>query len=164
MEKTSHLLRVSSITLAAFAVLAITPCLAEETAAAAETSAAQIPADQAAARQAYIDQSFKKIDTNGDGSIDKQEWHDFMVAYMERQNQDFTASFEAADTNGDGKLSRKEAQAANPLLHKYFDDIDTDGNGFITPDEIRAAMLKKQMESVEAPEANAPKADAAEKK
>ena len=42
-----------------------------------------------------------------------------------------------ADTDGDGELSRAEA-AAMPDLAANFDAIDRDGNGRITPDEVRA--------------------------
>ena len=43
----------------------------------------------------------------------------------------------AADTNGDGMISRAEA-AALPMIAKHFDEIDTDGNGQLSPDELRA--------------------------
>ena len=45
--------------------------------------------------------------------------------------------FQAADTNGDGKLSRSEAQAM-PMVAKHFDEIDTNKDGYITCDELRA--------------------------
>jgi Ca2+-binding EF-hand superfamily protein len=44
----------------------------------------------------------------------------------------------AADTNGDGMISREEAKAL-PRLGKNFDRIDTDKNGQITAEELRAA-------------------------
>ena len=43
----------------------------------------------------------------------------------------------AADTNGDGLISKEEAQAL-PMLAKHFNEIDTDQNGQLSPDEIRA--------------------------
>jgi Ca2+-binding EF-hand superfamily protein len=43
----------------------------------------------------------------------------------------------AADTNGDGLISKDEAQAL-PMLAKHFNEIDTDQNGQLSPDEIRA--------------------------
>ncbi|WP_347260900.1 EF-hand domain-containing protein [Rudaea sp.] len=144
MQKTSHSMRAAPIALVAIAALAAMPCLAAEGSGKAPTAV-----DEAAAQKAYIERSFEKIDTNHDGQIDKQEWQAFITAYLQKQKQDFDASFAAADKNHDGKLSRKEAQEANPLLAKYFDDIDADGDGFITPDEIRAAMVQKQMESVD---------------
>lgn len=44
----------------------------------------------------------------------------------------------AADTNGDGMISRAEA-AALPRLAAHFDAIDTNKDGQITMDELRAA-------------------------
>lgn len=105
-------------------------------------------ASQAAARQAYIDNSFKKIDTNHDGLIDQREWNAFMTQYLAQQQNEFDESFDAADTNHDGKLSRTEAQAANPLLAKYFDQIDANHDGYLSRAEIRSAMLKKMEHSV----------------
>jgi len=43
----------------------------------------------------------------------------------------------AADTNGDGLISKEEAQAL-PMLAKHFNEIDTDQNGQLSPDELRA--------------------------
>ncbi len=43
----------------------------------------------------------------------------------------------AADTNGDGLISKEEAKAL-PMIAKHFDEIDTDGNGQLSPDELRA--------------------------
>lgn len=151
MKKNSRPLRVPLMALAAIAATAALPCLAAQ-----GTAAEPSVADQSAARTAYIERSFEKIDTNHDGHIDKQEWQTFMVGYLDKQKRDFDESFKAADKNGDRKLSRKEAETANPLLYKYFDDIDTNGDGFITPEEIRSAMVQKQMESVDAPEAATP--------
>ena len=105
-------------------------------------------ADQAAARQAYIDNSFKKIDTNHDGVIDQREWNSFMTKYLAQQQKEFDGSFDAADTNHDGKLSRAEAQAANPLLVRYFDQIDTNHDGYLSKAQIRSAILKKMENSV----------------
>jgi len=49
------------------------------------------------------------------------------------------ARLKAADTNGDGLISRAEAQAALPRLAKHFDQIDTDRDGQISPEELKAA-------------------------
>src|SRR5258706_14096287 len=41
----------------------------------------------------------------------------------------------AADTNGDGLISKEEAKAL-PMIAKHFDEIDTDGKGQLSPDEV----------------------------
>jgi hypothetical protein len=62
----------------------------------------------------------------------------------EKMRQAFDQRFKKADTNGDGKLSKAEADAGMPRIAKNFDTIDANKDGFITPDEIRAAMEKRQ--------------------
>ena len=49
--------------------------------------------------------------------------------------------FKKADVNNDGKLTREEAKAM-PRVLKNFDIIDTDQDGTVTLEEIRAAMAK----------------------
>ena len=48
--------------------------------------------------------------------------------------------FKAADKNGDGKLTKAEAEAGMPRLAKNFDSIDTDKKGYVTLDQVKAAM------------------------
>ena len=43
----------------------------------------------------------------------------------------------AADKDGDGKISRTEA-AALPRIAKHFDEIDTNKDGFVTTEELKA--------------------------
>jgi len=45
------------------------------------------------------------------------------------------------DNNRDGKISRDEADV-HPRLAKRFERIDTDKDGFITPQEMKAAQAK----------------------
>ncbi|KVK94143.1 EF-hand domain-containing protein [Burkholderia cepacia] len=99
--------------------------------------------DLVALRQIYIDNSFKMIDANHNGVIDRNEWNAFLAQYLDKQRKAFDASFEAADTNRDGKLSRAEVQAVNPPLAKYFDQIDVDHRGYLTKEDIRAAVVKE---------------------
>ncbi len=46
--------------------------------------------------------------------------------------------FKAADKDNDGKISKAEADASLPRLAKHFADIDTNKDGFITKEEMRA--------------------------
>lgn len=63
---------------------------------------------------------------------------------QEKANFDETAwkvEFSAADKDGDGKLSRDEAKAANSnITDEVFDKIDTNGDGFISPEEDKAML------------------------
>ncbi|KAB0685931.1 EF-hand domain-containing protein [Burkholderia territorii] len=99
--------------------------------------------EQMATGQAYIDKSFRTIDSNHDGVISRDEWNAFMTQYLEKQQEAFDVAFDATDTNHDGKLSRAELQAANPPLARFFDQIDTHHHGYLTKDDIRGAMLRK---------------------
>ena len=50
--------------------------------------------------------------------------------------------FKAADKDGDGKISRAEAVAL-PRIAKQFDEIDTNKDGFITTEELKAQRDKR---------------------
>ena len=56
----------------------------------------------------------------------------------------------AADKDGDGRISRAEA-AAMPRLAKHFDEIDTNKDGFITKDEMKAHREKRMAERAKKP-------------
>ncbi|MFT3813869.1 MAG: EF-hand domain-containing protein [Acidovorax sp.] len=49
--------------------------------------------------------------------------------------------FKMLDFNGDGKLSRQEV-ALFPRLANAFDDADTNHDGFVTYEEVRAFAVK----------------------
>ncbi|MBL8515093.1 MAG: EF-hand domain-containing protein [Betaproteobacteria bacterium] len=44
----------------------------------------------------------------------------------------------AADKDGDGKISKAEADTSLPRIAKQFGDIDTNKDGFVTKEELRA--------------------------
>lgn len=50
--------------------------------------------------------------------------------------------FQQADVNHDGKLTRDEAQNGMPRVAQRFAEIDTDGKGYVTLDQIKAFMAK----------------------
>jgi len=52
--------------------------------------------------------------------------------------------FTAADKNGDGQLSRDEASTGMPRVFERFAEIDIDGNGFVTLDDLKASFAKRQ--------------------
>lgn len=55
------------------------------------------------------------------------------IAEMEKR-------FAAADKDGDGKLTPDEAKQGMPRVAKNFTKIDVGGKGFVTIDDIKAAM------------------------
>lgn len=54
--------------------------------------------------------------------------------------------FQAMDTNHDGKISKKEWMA---FQEKQFNQIDKNGDGFITRDEIKADMKERMRQEQE---------------
>ena len=67
------------------------------------------------------------------------------------KGQKFAERFKKADANGDGKLTRAEAEAGGMrMVARNFDAIDTNKDGFVTPDEIRHAMQLRREEKAAA--------------
>lgn len=55
----------------------------------------------------------------------------------------FEQRFNKADKGRKGKLSRAEAYAEFPRMPEFFDEIDTNKDGFITLAEVRQAMDRR---------------------
>jgi len=110
----------------------------------AGTAMAQGAAQSDQTTQTYIDNAFGRIDSNGDGSISKAEFQAFTQERLTRQKAAFDEAFNSADKNRDGKISKEESAAANPQLAANFDKIDSNGDGFVTADEIRDAVRRVQ--------------------
>lgn len=55
----------------------------------------------------------------------------------------FEARFHHADKGNKGKLSREEAYAEFPRMPEFFDEIDTNKDGFITLKEVKKAMERR---------------------
>ncbi|MCF8710215.1 EF-hand domain-containing protein [Rhizorhapis sp. SPR117] len=109
---------------------------------------AQTPNSAQDPAQAHIDSTFGRMDENADGQIDRAEFERFMTARIAAHKARFDAEFSATDTSGDGRIDRKEAAVANPLLADRFATVDTNADGFVTPEEPRAATLAAQQEEL----------------
>jgi len=48
--------------------------------------------------------------------------------------------FKAANTTHDDKLTKEQAKAGMPRIYKNFDKIDVEKKGYVTLEEIKAAM------------------------
>ncbi len=93
-----------------------------------------------------------QADLNGDGQIDRREFHLRMVEVFYHADVDKTGflkpeelnkatvleeDFSEADKNGDGKISLYEF-----IDYRFdaFDEADTDSNGLLSVDEVTAAF------------------------
>lgn len=95
---------------------------------------------------------FDQIDTNKDGQLSRDELSAARKAHRHAHKKGSNADrqartaerFKHADANGDAKISRAEAEANVPRLAKKFDAIDTDKDGQLTQDELRAYREAKR--------------------
>ncbi len=91
-----------------------------------------ISRDEAVAGLPEVASHFDKIDTDKNGFITFQEFQ----AAMQHARQHH--GFKRLDKDGDQRISREEAHAA-PRLEKNFDAIDTNKDGFLDKQELKAA-------------------------
>jgi Ca2+-binding EF-hand superfamily protein len=121
----------TSCSLTALIVLAAIPALAEEPAK---------PHDPRAA--------FGETDANGDGRVDREEFHVRMVEIFFHGDRDkdghmtqaelagaveFPKDFEGADRNADGRISLYEFIQ---VRFATFDEVDTDHDGLLSVEEV----------------------------
>lgn len=89
---------------------------------------------------------FRAADKNGDGKIDREEFHQRTIeifyfldigrrGYLVREQVTQTTDerFKAADANGDGRITLEEFLRAR---HKDFEAADTNQDGVLTFEEI----------------------------
>jgi Ca2+-binding EF-hand superfamily protein len=116
---------------------------------------------EAEAGMPRLAKDFDAIDANKDGKITQEELRAYgakrHAQWKERGARGghhdpqalklrFAEQFKQADTDGDGALSKAEAEKAMPRIAKHFDEIDSNHDGKITQDEIKASMEKHRAE------------------
>uniref|UniRef100_A0AC34QQ99 EF-hand domain-containing protein n=1 Tax=Panagrolaimus sp. JU765 TaxID=591449 RepID=A0AC34QQ99_9BILA len=92
---------------------------------------------------------FNEFDLNKDGFIQKDELKQTMIKMGQAPtDQELDAMFNAADRDSDGNIDFNEfltIAQANPLslsLKAVFDELDVDGDNFITRSELRTAFQR----------------------
>jgi len=92
-----------------------------------------------AAGHPLLSRDFDAIDANKDGKLSKEELQATRQAMREKHREQRDARFKAADKDGDGALSRQEAEeAAREKVARMFERLDTNKDGKLTPEEMRA--------------------------
>jgi len=90
-----------------------------------------------------MEKDFEAMDADKDGQVTETESRDSAKARMEQHREkvktEAKARWDKADANGDGMLSRDEAKAS-PNMVKYFDAMDADKNGQVSPQELADYM------------------------
>jgi hypothetical protein len=85
-----------------------------------------------------LEKNFDAIDTNKDGKLSREE----MKAAHEQHKAEHAGHHPKIDANGDKMISRDEAKG-HPRLEKNFDTIDTNKDGKLSPEEMKAFRASK---------------------
>jgi Ca2+-binding EF-hand superfamily protein len=86
---------------------------------------------------------FSRADTNGDGSLTRQEYSAAMATSTPREgavesgDRTVRVTFDTADKNKDGKINREEA---NEIPGFNFSKADVDDSASVSPQEFQTAM------------------------
>lgn len=100
---------------------------------AADTNADGLISRAEAATLPRLSEHFDHIDANRDGQVSFEELRAF---HGKRHGNRGAHHFKKADADGDGKVSKAEALAAAAAA---FDRADANKDGFVTPEEMKAA-------------------------
>jgi len=103
---------------------------------------------------AEIQHMIQEVDTDGDGSVDFDEFLTLMTRQMQfsEEEDEFRAAFRVFDKDGSGSISAEELKQVmrdlgENLTEKELEDMirdaDSDGDGFIDYEEFTKIMLSK---------------------
>jgi Ca2+-binding EF-hand superfamily protein len=101
----------------------------------------QLSREEAQAALPLVYALFDFLDADRSGQVTKEELGRLMTPEgMEELREMIVRRVKAADTNGDGVLDLAEVQTGLPGLAGKFAMLDKNGDGLLTPDELRAAF------------------------
>lgn len=103
-----------------------------------------------------LQEEFKKIDTNGDGTLDVKELRDAVSSvHPDMPAKDIQRIVEEIDANGDGVIDYQEFIAATfpvdqyasmDILKRLFRQFDLDGTGQLTTSSLADAFDRLGLE------------------
>ena len=88
----------------------------------------------------YLSTNFSSIDKNGDGTIDESDMNNYL-SNMSRQGITYEEIATLCASNGSSSL-------VNTVL-TYFDEIDKNGDGRVTSEEIAAFSMEEERDKLE---------------
>ena len=101
----------------------------------------QISREEAQAALPMVYALFDFLDADRDGQLTKEELGRLLTPEgQEAIRTAIIAHVKAADTNHDGMLDLAEVQTGLPALAGKFTQIDKNGDGLLSPEELRAAF------------------------
>jgi Ca2+-binding EF-hand superfamily protein len=100
---------------------------------------------------ANCEERFKLLDTNNDGFLTKEEARGAAAQKREEAKQKAMEKakmrFDQIDADKDGKISLDEWKAAHPdkpMAEEWFTAADTNGDGFLTKEEMQSSREQKR--------------------
>jgi hypothetical protein len=84
----------------------------------------------------WLASHYNELDANKDGLLSIEEVLESQPMRGGRVVSNMQEDFAAADSNADGRLSRTEADEAMPIVSEFFNEMDTDVDGYVTTEEI----------------------------
>jgi Ca2+-binding EF-hand superfamily protein len=93
-----------------------------------------------------LSDGFDRIDANGDGFLVKDELRAAREKVRDEVRERAEEQFAASDRNADGQIDLGEAQAGMPRVAQKFQQLDRDGNGLLSKQELREGAITQRHE------------------